>query len=215
MNRTPLALIAAASLCLTAAHHAHATVANFAQFSPASWSGTTAPTGTLDGVGFTISFGGASPTSNNASANLTSATFDGEGGANQAGVAYTNASSFTITFASAIDNFSLYLYFFRTDRVGAGGSGFYDFGRSDFTLNAAFTGGMKQGTGIITNSGVSFASGIARFSGPVTSLTVTGAITNPQIFTFSGTSSPVAIPGAGLAVLATVALAGVSRRRRR
>lgn len=57
MTRTPLAMIAAAGLYLTAAHHASASTLNFADY-PDVWNNSTQ--GTLDGVGFTLSFFGAS-----------------------------------------------------------------------------------------------------------------------------------------------------------
>jgi len=214
MTRTPLAPIAAAGLCLTATHHADASALNFAAFDPGNWSGQTEPTGTLDDVGFTITSGALSWSSEDFSADLTSSTYDSEGGANQAAVSYINTTSFTIEFDSAVDDLSLYLVQFRTDRTSFGAA-FYDFGRSDFTLNHDFEGGTKSGTGIDTDSSVTFTNGIVRFAGPVTSLTVAGTITGWQAFTFSGSASASAVPGAGLAGLATVGLAGISRQRRR
>ena len=62
----------------------------------------------------------------------------------------------------------------------------------------------------------SYANGVLSFSGQITSLSWTSSSdVSAQGFTFSGTANASAVPGAGLAGLATIGLAGVSRRRRR
>ena len=214
MTRTPLAMIAAAGLYLTAAHHAPASTLNFADY-PDVWNSNTQ--GTLDGVGFTLSFlDGQS--AGNTTINLSTSTFDSSGSASEEAATYSNGQFFSITFDQAIYDFALYLNQFRS--ANQGGSNQYSFigvgghGRDDFTLNDAFVGATKDGNAI--NLTESFASGILRFSDPVTVLTVfSSSISLPQSFTFSGNATASAVPGAGLAGLATVGLAGVSRRRRR
>jgi len=217
MTRPPLALIAAAGLCLTAVDHALASTLNFASID--TFSNTDAQ-GTLDGVGFTIDF--SNPTSaGNTTINLSTGVFDNAGSANQGAATYANANFFRIDFDQAIDDFALYLNEFKISNVG-GSSGVYNFSsgqdfRTDFTLNDNFVNGVAGPQGYqITVSG-SGGSGILSFSDPVTTLTVFGGQREnlPQSFTFSGTAAASAVPGAGLAGLATVGLAGVSRRRRR
>ncbi|MHC4834265.1 MAG: hypothetical protein ACYTFH_10335, partial [Planctomycetota bacterium] len=83
-----------------------------------------------------------------------------------------------------------------------------------FSINANFDGGTQNGNVLETPG--SWANGVLSFSGQITSLSWTSSSdVSGQGFTFSGTANASAVPGAGLAGLATIGLAGVSRRRRR
>jgi hypothetical protein len=217
MTRTALALIAAAGLCLTAADHVPASTLNFADY-PDVWNSNTQ--GTLDGVGFTLSFlDGQS--AGNTTINLSTSTFDSAGSASEEAATYGNGPLFSITFDQEIYDFALYLNQFRSANQGGSNqysfTGVAGFGRDDFTLNDAFVGATKSGNAI--NLTESFASGILRFSDPVSVLTVfSSSISLPQSFTFSGNAQPVPEP-TSIAFMATGGLAAgvvaAVRQRRR
>ena len=98
-----LAIIAGGALGLAAVPHAEAS-ATFASFNP-----LTLGSGTLDGVGFTITVdGGALET-------IKTGTFSGsawDGAGSQSFIQYS-AETVTITFDQAVTDFSLYLYYFN------------------------------------------------------------------------------------------------------
>jgi hypothetical protein len=217
MTRTALALIAAAGPCLTAADHAPASTLNFADYPTFSSSNTQ---GTLDGVDFTLSFLNQQ-SAGNTTINLSTSTFDSVGSASEEAATYSNGLFFEISFDQEIYDFALYLNQFRS--ANQGGSNQYSFTsagieRDDFALNDAFVGATKSGNAI--NLTESFASGILRFSDPVTVLTVFSSSLQgfPQSFTFSGNAQPVPEP-TSIAFLATGGLAvgvvAAVRRRRR
>lgn len=173
--------------------------------------------GTLDGVDFSVSVTGGGPR-HLSTANLNNATWDFAG--SQSYLDY-NGMTVTITFAEAVTDLSLYLYYFRGS-VGANGADLYTFSE-DFTVNANFdgNGGVESSTLRTPNY---WASGVLSFSGPITSLswtptnedTESAVFVDAQGFTFSGTaagsSSPVPGPGG---LMAVVGLARIARRRRR
>ncbi|MGA1633049.1 MAG: hypothetical protein ACO4BU_13175, partial [Phycisphaerales bacterium] len=120
-------------------------------------------------------------------------------------------------FDQAISDLNLYLFYFRGDTNpasgGTAGADSYTFNQS-FSINANFDGGTQNGNVLETPG--SWANGVLSFSGQITSLSWTSSSdVLGQGFTFSGTANASAVPGAGLAGLATIGLAGVSRRRRR
>jgi hypothetical protein len=218
MTRTALALIAAAGLCMTATHYAHASTLNFADYPTFASSNTQ---GTLDGVVFTLSFQDQQG-AGNTTINLSTSTFHSAGSASEEAATYSNGSFFSIIFDQEIYDFALYLNQFRSANQGGSNqhsfTGVAGFGRDDFNLNDAFVGATKSGNAI--NLTESFASGILRFSDPVTVLTVFSSSLQgfPQSFTFSGNAQPVPEP-TSIAFLATGGLAvgvvAVVRRRRR
>jgi hypothetical protein len=202
---------------MTAAHHAHASTLNFADYPTFASSNTQ---GTLDGVVFTLSFVD-SQGAGNTSINLSTSTFDSAGSASEETATYGSGPLFSIIFDQEIYDFALYLNQFRSANQGGSNqysfTGVAGFGRDDFTLNDAFVGATKSGNAI--NLTESFASGILRFSDPMTVLTVfSSSISLPQSFTFSGNAQPVPEP-TSIAFLATGGLAAgvvaVARRRRR
>ena len=171
-------------------------------------------------MAFTLSFQNQQG-AGNTTINLSTSTFDSAGSANQEAATYGNGQIFTIDFDQEIFDFALYLNQFRSANQGGSNqysfTGFLGFPRDDFTLNDAFVGATKSGNAI--NLTESFASGILRFSDPVTVLTVfSSSISLPQSFTFSGNAQPVPEP-TSIAFLATGGLAvgvvAVARRRRR
>lgn len=157
----------------------------------------------------------------NTTINLSTSTFHSAGSASEEAATYSNGSFFSIIFDQEIYDFALYLNQFRSANQGGSNqhsfTGVAGFGRDDFNLNDAFVGATKSGNAI--NLTESFASGILRFSDPVSVLTVfSSSISLPQSFTFSGNAQPVPEP-TSIAFLATGGLAvGVvvaARRRRR
>lgn len=183
-----------------------ASASTFATYSDAN-------TGTVGGVGFTMT-GLSSPAFGTPIQNLSMSGADWNNAGTQTGRVYNanTASSFTVTFASAVSGLDFYLYYFRGSTVGSNGYDSYDFGQS-FTIVSGLSGLAQTGNSIDTSTTL-FASGIIRFSGPVTSFTVTTtggpATGGDQGFTMAVT----AVPGTGVAVLAG-GLAATGRRRRR
>jgi hypothetical protein len=211
MTRTPLALIAAiaaAAVGVATVQHTQA-AATFAYFDP-----TNLGEGTLDGVGFTVTVDSNGGFNNTSTGNFNTAAYGFAG--SQSFLDYYG-TTVTITFDQAISDLNLYLYFFRggTNPASGGTAGAeqYTFDQS-FSINANFDGGTQNGNVLETPD--AWANGVLSFSGAITSLSWTSSSdVLGQGFTFSGTANASAVPGAGLAGLATVGLAGASRRRRR
>ena len=208
MTRTPLALIAAiaaAAAGVATVQHTQA-AATFAYFDP-----TNLGEGTIDNVGFTVTVDSNGLMTNTGTGNFNSATYDNAG--SQQFLQYYG-TTVTITFDEAISDLSLYLYFFRGGaQSNDAGADSYTFNQS-FSINANFDGGTQNGNVLETPG--TWANGILSFSGQINSLSWTSSSdVEGQAFTFSGTANASAVPGAGLAGLATIGLAGVSRRRRR
>ena len=190
---------------------------------PAAFASVVAPTfatysstgaGSLNGVDFTIAQtgGGALSAGRVSTAALTSATWDSVG--SQADVEYGASNQFTITFDSAVSDLSMYLYYWRS----AGTQGYATTTLSEaFTTNASFSG-TTSGNDITTASG--FTNGILNFTGPVTTLTISGidgsAGGSLQGFTLSTSGvSPVPLPAAAwLFISAIVGLTGAKRMSR-
>ena len=223
-----LAVFAGSAFGLAAVQHADA-AATFADFDAATSSSGTSG-GTIDGVGFTMTVTNGVWDNPNPNGDFTGNAYDNSGTHEYA--EYDTGSSVTITFNTPVDNLQLYLRYFRNAVSGMPtGAVRYVF-NEDFSLNANFEGGTLTSappdnvvywTG---NNSDLWMNGILTFSGPISSLTWTAQDGNPgagwndvttaaQGFTFSGTASASAVPGAGLAGLATIGLAGASRRRRR
>lgn len=144
---------------------------------------TSSTTGTLDGVGFTITGLTGASVSNE---NLNGSDWDNAG--SQPVVSHpNNVGSYTVTFEQPVENLTYYGHYLRGPSSGAAGYASYDFTHS-FTVLHGFTGLSVTGS-VMDVSTTNFASGILRFNTPVTSFTVTGSGGNPsgsfQGFTFS------------------------------
>lgn len=179
----------------------------------ATYSGSN--TGSVAGVGFTMSglssagFGGDIQSLNMAGSDWNSVgsqqgrIYDGNG-----------VTTFTVTFAAPVSGLQMYLYYFRGGTVGGGGRNSYDFGQT-FTITGGLTSPITQSGTTLNTATANFANGVITFTGPVSSLTVTAtggpANGGDQGFTFA---APAQVPGsAGVAAAAIVGLA--ARRRRR
>ena len=173
----------------------------------ASW--TDAGNGSLNGVNFTVV-----PTAGSwDSVSIDSGDFSYGDAWDSAGsqdyLSYKTADNWTITFDSAVSGLSLYAFYWRGASQTVGGS---DQTLSEtFTTNANFSGSTSGNT----LNGIVFNSGILSFSGPVTTLTVTGGVgTNYQGMTLAQTAGSQAVPGiGGIAAIAGVGLVGRRRRR--
>lgn len=174
----------------------------------ATWTNTTS--GTLNGVGFTVS----SLTNPIVSSNLNLNHSDWGNAGIQSGIEYrTNSTNgLTVTFASAVSDLEFYLYYFRKADDGYAS---YSFDQA-FTVTSGLTNSPVTGTTIDCSS-PGFASGVIRFTGAITSFTITASGGSPsssqQGFTMSLTAT--AVPGGGFAGLCIAGLSGVARRRRR
>ena len=172
----------------------------------ASWTDT--GNGSLNGVNFTVvptagSFTSASIRNGDFSAGT---AWDSAG--SQDYLSYKTGDNWTITFDSAVSGLSLYAYYWRGTAV---------FG-SEQTLSEAFTtnANFSGSTSGNTLNGIVFNSGILSFSGPVTTLTVTGGVGTGgyQGMTLAQTAGSQAVPGiGGIAAIAGVGLVGRRRRR--
>ena len=141
---------------------------------------TDASSGSVDGVGFTITgLSGATQS------NLFMGGADWNSAGSKPGVQYSaNNASFTVTFDEPVANLSFYSYYLRGT---SGGYDSYDFGHP-FVVEHGFSGLTITGTTMDVST-TGFASGILRFTSPVTSFTVTGSGGAPeesmQGFTFT------------------------------
>jgi len=175
----------------------------------ATYSGSN--TGSVNGVGFTMS-GLSSPgfgSDIQPLADMTGSDWNNVG--SQQGRLYNanTASTFTVTFDSAVSGLQMYLYFFR----GAGGGGYtsYDFGQA-FAITGGLGSPITQSGTTLNTATATFANGVITFTGPVTSLTVTATGTatgGDQGFTFA------TVPGAGGVAGVLLAMPVARRRRRR
>ena len=171
----------------------------------ASWTDT--GNGSLNGVNFTVvPTAGSWDTPSIQNGDFSAGTaWDSAGSLDH--LNYKTGDNWTITFDSAVSGLSLYTYYWRgTDIVG-----------SEQTLSEAFTtnANFSGSTSGNTLNGTSYNSGILSFSGPVTTLTVTGGVgTSYQGMTLAQTAGSQAVPGiGGLAAIAGVGLVGRRRRR--
>ena len=172
----------------------------------ASW--TDAGNGSLNGVNFTVVPTAGSwdtPSIQNGDFSAGNA-WDSAGSLDH--LNYRTGDNWTITFDSAVSGLSLYTYYWR----GTATSGSEQTLSEAFTTNANFSGSTSGNTLNATG----FNSGILSFSGPVTTLTVTGGVgTNGyQGLTLAQTAGSQAVPGiGGIAAIAGVGLVGRRRRR--
>ncbi len=141
---------------------------------------TSPTTGTINGVGFTItSIAGAKVST----LSLNSADWGNVG--NQQGIEHqANGLPFTVTFDQPVSGLRFYGYYLRGT---SGGYDSYDFGQN-FTLESGFNGLSANGTQLDVST-TSFANGVVTFTDPLSSYTVSGIGGNPgtsfQGFTFA------------------------------
>ena len=165
-----------------------------------------------------VSYTAGSPSLGNF--DLSGADYNPAGGAAEQTVDYSINSGITWTFSSAVTNLDLYVKFWR----GAG-----SFGPSDSTylfsaaptIQSGLSGGSISGNSFVGASS-GFYNGILRFSGPLTSLTLTAPNvggSSGQVYTLAFDAASSAVPdGAstfGLLGAAVGALGLATRRRRR
>lgn len=128
-------------------------------------------------------------------------------------LSYDANSSITITFDTAISDLEFYVVGWRNS--GIGGYPTYTFDQS-FTIDDDFSGATQVGNNL--NLPGSWANGILRFTGPVSSLNFAGAggsgSSSGHLFTLGQTAGSNAVPGCGgLVAMAGAGLAGRRRRR--
>ncbi len=129
---------------------------------------TSATTGTLNGIGFTV--GGYTMTNNPPNLlnqNYSSSDYSSSPlSASQQTSYFMSGSSWTVTFNSPISNLKLYVYW--RGPGGMGGSSFYQFDQS-FSIATGSTGMTSSGNNLNVTG---WGKGILEFSGPITSLTL-------------------------------------------
>ncbi len=176
----------------------------------ATYSGSN--TGSVNGVGFTMTgLSAAAYQPDIQSLPLTGSDWNNVG--SQQGRIYNanTASTFTVTFDSAVSGLQMYLYYFRGATGGGGGYTSYDFGQT-FAITGGLGSPVTQSGTTLNTATATFANGVITFTGPVTSLTVTAtgsATGGDQGFTFA------AVPGAGGVAGVLLAMPVARRRRRR
>ena len=171
----------------------------------ASWTDT--GNGSLNGVNFTVvPTAGSWDTPSIQNGDFSAGTaWDSAGSLDH--LNYRTGDNWTITFDSAVSGLSLYAYYWRGTDVDGSEQTLSE----AFTTNANFSGSTSGNT----LNGTGFNSGILSFSGPVTTLTVTGGVgTSYQGMTLAQTAGSQAVPGiGGIAAIAGVGLVGRRRRR--
>ena len=128
---------------------------------------TSATTGTLNGIGFTV--GSYTMSSNPPSLlndNYSTADYASNPlSATQETSYFMSGSSWTVTFNSPISNLKLYVYWRAS---GIGGSSFYRFDQA-FSIASGSTGMTNSGNDLNISG---WGKGILEFSGPITTLTL-------------------------------------------
>ncbi len=176
----------------------------------ATYSGSN--TGSVNGVGFTMSnLSAAIYQPDIQSLNMSGADWNNVGA--QQGRIYdaNSATTFTVTFASPVSGLQMYLYFFRGAGTGGGGYTSYDFGQA-FSITGGVGSPVTQSGTTLNTATSTYANGVLTFTGPVTTLTVTAtgsANGGDQGFTFA------VVPGAGGVAGVLLAMPAARRRRRR
>ena len=128
---------------------------------------TSATTGTLNGIGFTV---GAYTMSSNPPSLLNSDYSTADYASNPLSATqetsyFMSGSSWTVTFNSPISNLKLYVYWRAS---GIGGSSFYRFDQA-FSIASGSTGMTNSGNDLNISG---WGKGILEFSGPITTLTL-------------------------------------------
>lgn len=193
----------------------------------------TSPTsGSANGVTVTASYTDVTqaPRFPYTSENLSGANFSPAGGATQQTVEYNVTSGITWSFSSAVTNLDLYLVYWRAGARGGGpADSQYVFSTAPTIQSglsrASISGNARasiSGNALVVGSD-DFYSGIVRFSGPLTSLTLNAPVANSdtngyQIYTlaFDGGSASVPDGASTFALLgAAIGTLGWATRRRR
>ena len=183
----------------------------------------TSPTsGSANGVTVTASYTDVTQAPRFASLDLSGANFSPAGGATQQTVEYNVTSGITWSFSSAVTNLDLYLGYWRAAAPGGGpADSRYVFSTAP-TIQSGLSGASISGNALVVGSDP-FYSGIVRFSGPLTSLTLNAPVANSdtngyQIYTlaFDGGSASVPDGASTFALLgAAIGTLGWATRRRR
>jgi hypothetical protein len=128
---------------------------------------TSATTGTLNGIGFTVgSYTMSSDPPSLLNQNYSTADYASNPlSATQQTSLFMSGSSWTVTFNSPISNLKLYVYWRAS---GIGGSSFYRFDQA-FSIASGSTGMTNSGNDLNISG---WGKGILEFSGPITTLTL-------------------------------------------
>ena len=128
---------------------------------------TSATTGTLNGIGFTVgSYTMSSDPPSLLNSNYSTADYASNPlSATQETSYFMSGSSWTVTFNSPISNLKLYVYWRAS---GIGGSSFYRFDQA-FSIASGSTGMTNSGNDLNISG---WGKGILEFSGPITTLTL-------------------------------------------
>ena len=156
---------------------------------------TSATTGTLNGVGFTIgSYSMTSTAPSLLNSNYSTADYSSNPlSASQETTYFMSGSSWTVTFDSPISNFKLYVYW-RSQ--GYGGSSFYQFNQP-FTIATGSTGLTNSGNNLNVTG---WGKGILEFSAPITALTLSANGTSccsGHTMTFGTVTGSISSAGSG------------------
>jgi hypothetical protein len=190
-------------------------ITSFAAWTSAS--GTTA-TGLLNGTAVTATFSRTPIFTNNSDMSDT-AVFNPPGSNSQQTIVYEVRSAISWTFSSPVSDLLLYTSYWRGKFSQGPTNNTYVFNASP-TILSGLTGSSISGNSLTVGDDFSANSGILRFAGPLTSLTLTapvGAGNSNQEFTLA--VSPSAVPeidpaGMGsVLALVTGSLALIERRR--
>ena len=211
MSLKPVKILAALALM------AGVSTASAATF--VTWTSPTA--GSANGITVTASYTYVGNPPSLSSFDLSGANYSPAGGASQQMVDYHAQSGITWSFSSAVTNLDLYLGFWRSSAPLTGGptDNRYVFSTAP-TIQSGLSGGSISGNGFVGPS-TGFYSGILRFSGPLTSLTLNAPLNASggyQVYTlaFDGGSASVPDGASTFALLgAAIGTLGWATRRRR
>jgi hypothetical protein len=207
MSLKPVKILAALALM------AGVSTASAATF--VTWTSPTA--GSANGITVTASYTYVGNPPSLSSFDLSGANYSPAGGASQQMVDYHAQSGITWSFSSAVTNLDLYLKFWRSSTSSGPSDSNYVFSTAP-TIQSGLSGASISGNTLTVSSG--FSDGILRFSGPLTSLTLSPPASGggSQVYTlaFGGGSASVSDGAPTFALLgAAIGTLGWATRRRR